>query len=309
MANWTPSLNALRAFEAVCRRLSYSKAAEELSVTPGAVKQLVSKLEASVGATLIRRRGRGLELTPVARAALGDLSEAMRLIDRAATTLRRREERSRLLVTVESSFATAWLAPRLGSFRAAYPDVTVLIDSSQAVADVEAGEFDVAIRYGALTTGGMIAHRLFEDEIFPVCSPTLTKGPPPLRRLEDLAEAPLIHWDISHMPWAEATARWFSWPAWLRRQGAEALATEAGLYFSEYGQAVQAAIAGQGILLASWPILRAPVEAGLLVAPFSERVTTDIGYEVVTSPRAAERGEVAAFIDWILQAAAAESED
>lgn len=305
MSDWLPSLNALRAFEAVSRHLSYQRAAEELRVTPAAVKQLVSKLETAIGAPLIRRKGRGLELTVRGARGQEDLAAAMRLLGTSVQKLRSQDADRRLVVSVEASFATAWLVPRLEGFRAQHPDVTVLIDSNQTIVDVARGDIDVAIRYGVESPGGLVVHRLFEDEIFPVCSPALAAGPPGLTRLADLRRVPLIHWDISQLPWATATRRWFTWDSWLKQAGAADLMTDQGLLFSEYGQAIQAAIAGQGVMLASWPILRDQIEAGVLVAPFRERVTTDIGYEVVAAPEALARPDVAAFVGWVKAAAQA----
>jgi LysR family glycine cleavage system transcriptional activator len=298
-----PSLNALRAFEAVARHLSYQRAAEELHVTAPAVKQLVAKLEASVGVALIRRRGRSLELTERGQRGQEDLTRAMQLLESGVSKIRDATQTRRLVVSVEASLSTTWLVPRLEGFRARHPDVTVLIDSNQTIVDLHQGQIDVAIRYGVPHEADLVIHRLFEDEIFPVCSPALAQGPVPLRSLPDLERVPLIHWDIVQLPWATQTRRWFTWENWMAKMGGAGLSTEHGLYFSEYGQAVQAAIAGQGVVLASSPILRDPVEAGLLVAPFPERLSTDIGYEIAATHEAAERPVVAAFIAWVLEAA------
>ncbi|MFK7940808.1 MAG: LysR substrate-binding domain-containing protein [Roseovarius sp.] len=298
-----PSLNALRAYEAAARHLSYQRAAEELHVTAPAVKQLVAKLEASLGVTLIRRKGRSLELTEQGRRGQEDLARAMQLLGTSVSKFRDRPRQSRLVVSVEASLSTSWLVPRLEGFRARHPDVTVLIDSNQEVVDLRQGQIDVAIRYGVEREEGLHIHRLFDDEIFPVCSPALVQGPTPLKTLIDLQHVPLIHWDISQLTWATQTRRWFTWDSWITKMGGDGISVEHGLYFSEYGQAVQAAIAGQGVVLASWPILRDPVEAGLLVAPFQHRLSTDIGYEIATTEQAAQRPMVAAFIDWVLEAA------
>jgi len=304
MPHWMPSLNALRAFEAVARKRSYRKAADELGVTPAAVKQLVSKLEASVAAELVQRKGRGLELTPRGMRGLEDLSAAMALLAMSVRKLRRDDDpANRLVVSVEASFASAWLVPKLEGFRARHPEVTVLVDSNQSVVDIGRGDIDVGIRYGVKSPDNLFVHRLFADEIFPVCSPALADGPPKLATLADLRTLTLIHRDISQLSWASSTRRWFTWQSWLNAVGAPHLLTQQGLIFSEYGQAVQAAIVGQGVLLASWPILREPVEAGVLVAPFSERVTTDIGYEIVVSPEMMARPEVAAFVAWVIETA------
>lgn len=298
-----PSLNALRAFEAVARHLSYQRAAEELHVTAPAVKQLVCKLETTLGVPLIRREGRALHLTEQGQRGLKDLSAAMQSLHTGVRKLRETPDDTRLVISVEASLATTWLVPRLEGFRAQHPQVTVLIDSNQTIVDLRQGQIDVAIGYGVVRDDALLRHRLFEDEIFPVCSPALAKGPKPMQQLADLAQVPLIHWDISQMPWAVQTQRWFTWRSWMAKMGAADVPVAHGLYFSEYGQAIQAAIAGQGVALASWPILRDPVESGLLVAPFAHRLTTDIGYEIAVTPDAAKRPVVAGFVAWVRAAA------
>lgn len=286
--------------------MSYQKAAEELNVTPAATKQLVGKLEAALGRPLLRRRGRGLELTQDGQAGQADLAVAMRYMSSSVAKMRRQEQSNKLIVSVESSFATAWLVPRLEEFRTRHADINVLIDSSQHLVDLHQGDVDVAIRYGVEQDKTLVVHRLFDDQIFPACSPSLAGGSPKLEQLDDLAGTTLIHWDISHLAWARETRRWFTWDSWFAHVGAGHLGSDQGLHFNDYGLAVQAAVAGQGVVLASWPILKEPISAGLLVCPFSEKVTTDIGYDLVTTPSAATRAEANAFISWLTDAAARE---
>ncbi|MEM9331054.1 MAG: LysR substrate-binding domain-containing protein [Pseudomonadota bacterium] len=303
MRNWLPSLNALRAFESVARHLNYHSAARELSVTPAAVKQLVSKLEETIGAKLLERKGQGLILTARGSASREDLTAAMQKMMASVEKMRDPERAKQLILTVEASFATAWLVPRLDAFRRRYPKINVLIDSSQHIVDLHRGDADIAIRYGVESAKDLFVHRLFDDQIFPACSPTLVNGPPTLAKLEDLNSVPLIHWDMSQLEWAHATKRWFAWEQWLKHVGADHVSCDGGLYFNDYGLAVQSAIAGQGMILASWPILREPIASGLMVCPFPEKVTTDIGYDLVTTYAAQKRPEVIAFCDWIKETA------
>jgi len=168
--DWLPSLNALRAFESVTRHLNYQLAAEELRVTPAAVKQLVYRLEAALNVQLIERKGRGLALTRTGRAGLDDLATAMRHLDASVEKMRGHRNNPRLIVSVETSFATMWLVPKLDAFRARHPNVSVLIDSSQEIVDLRRGDVDVAIRYGVADQDGLLTNRLFDDLIFPACS-------------------------------------------------------------------------------------------------------------------------------------------
>ncbi len=303
MNNSLPSLNALRAFEAVARHLHYPSAAEELNVSPAAVKQLIGKLESSVDARLIVRKGRGLALTETGSACVQDLNSAMNLINSSVERMREQKRTSRLIVSVEASLATAWLVPKLQEFRLLYPDVAVLIDSTQEIVDLRQNDVDVAIRYGVHNDPSLVSHRLFDDQIFPACSPSLASGSNGLNQLTDLARFPLIHWDLTKLTWAQNTTKWFSWENWLKLNGIDNTFLDEGLRFSDYGLAVQAAIAGQGVVLASWPILKDVVSAGQLVRPFKEVVSTDTGYDIVTSSINAKRREVEVFIAWVLQAA------
>ena len=306
MTRWLPSLNALRAFEAVARHLSYPRAAEELGVTPAAVKQLVYRLEETLGTPLIERSGRGLALTRAGQAGLEDLTAAMTHMSAAVGQMRGQRSAPRLIVSVEASLAATWLVPQLEAFRARHPQITVLIDSSQEIVDLHRSDVDIAIRYGVVPRDDLKTHRLFDDLIFPVCSPALAAT---LTNLRDLALVPLIHWDISQLDWAHTTRQWFAWDRWFARIGIPAIGGDGALIFSDYGQAVQAAIAGQGVVLASGPLLRATLASGHLMRPFTESVAPGIGYDLVTTTAATRRPEARAFIDWMLETTAMHHEN
>lgn len=298
MSEWLPSLNALRAFEAVSRHLSYRKAAEELSVTPAAVKQLVQGLERSLDRSLVKRHGRGLALTETGLAGQAELRDGFDRLHRAVVKLRRFERRQSLTISVEPSFAGSWLMKRLQGFKARYPEVDVLIDASLRVVDLARDEADVGIRYGVKPAAGHVAHRLFDEEIVPVCSPALAAGPPPIASLDDLRHATLIEFEMT--PWP---ASWLDWQAWLRAVGGGDIGRHRQIRFNDYTVALQAAIAGQGVVLGSRPIVRDALEAALLVTPCAESVKVREGYEVVATEGALGRPEVAAFVAWIRAAA------
>jgi LysR family glycine cleavage system transcriptional activator len=308
MDNWLPSLNALRAFEAVSRHLSYRDAAQELHVTSAAVKQLVRKLEESLGTPLVRRRGRGLVLTSAGVVGLSDLNSAFKQIAAAVEKIRLMEQRRSLTITVEPFFATAWLVQRLGAFKSRNPEVDVLIDSSMRIVDLEREAADIGIRYGMKPSKDLIVHRLFDDETLAVCSPSLAEGPPVLRRLSDLAGVTLLQMDPTDAGWISLASRhWFDWRTWLATVGAGEIKTGPSLRFNDYNLAVQAAIAGQGVVLGSWPIVRDAIEANLLVSPFVERARTDIGYDLVVTTEAMAKPEVAGFVEWILEEVASQA--
>ena len=302
MGDWLPSLNALRAFEAVSRHLSYRDAAEELHVTPAAVKQLVQKLEDTLGTPLVQRRGRGITLTRAGVVGLSDLHNAFKQITSAVEKMRLLKQRKSLTITVEPSFATAWLVRRLDAFKSKNPEVDVLIDSSMRIVDLEREAADIGIRYGVKPSKELIVHRLFDDETLAVCSPSLAKGPPALKQLSDLKNVTLLHMDLTDMEWMSfSTSHWYDWQTWLATVGAGEIKPGQGLRFNDYNLAVQAAIAGQGVVLGSWPMVRNAIEANLLVSPFIERARTNIGYDLVVTKEAMARPEVAGFVEWILE--------
>jgi LysR family glycine cleavage system transcriptional activator len=304
MSNWTPSLNALRAFEALGRHGSYVRAASELHVTPAAVKQLVHKLEQAVGHALVERDGRGIAITPPGLAGLEALSSGFSAIDMGVERMRRHSDRQRLIVSVEPSFATAWLVPRLERFRQNNADVDVLIDSSLKLVDLAKGEADIAIRFGAETAGTLDVRRLFDERLCAFCSPTLARGPVALRRVQDLDRVALLHWDMSELSWATVTRRWMTWQGWLREVGAGDVDGQRGVRFSDYNLAVQAAIAGQGVVIGSVPVLHDLIMAGLLLNPFPEIVEPRIGYDLLIAPQATGRPDVQRFAAWIVAEAA-----
>ena len=300
MSTWLPSLNALRAFEAVARHLNYRKAAQELNVTPAAAKQLVAKLEEAIGAPLLEKKGRGVVLTPIGAAGLEGLALPFRQIEDTVDRLRMMTNKERLIVSTSPSFAASWLVPRLESFKQKNPGIEVLIDSTPQLVQIARGAADVGIRFGVKDHGDLVVYRLFDEELCAMCSPSLAKGPPEISHVEELADATLLRWDLSSFEWASNTRKWNYWKHWLARYGADHVTPGDGLRFTDYNQALQAAIAGQGFIIGSTPILRDLVEANLLVNPFPRGVVTDIGYDLVTTEAARSRAEVAKFIEWIM---------
>lgn len=301
-----PSLNTLKAFEAAARHLNYHAAAEELNVTPAAVKQLVSRLEAAVGTPLLTRKGRGLILTQAGMAGLDDLSQGMQHIRTSVEKMRDTRQRRQLIITVEPSFSSAWLVPRLAQFRQAHPDISVLIDSCPQIIDLPRSNIDLAIRYGIPRDDGLVRHPLFSDIILPACSPAYAAGLPFPPVLSDLQASELIHWDTTQLEGAKSSQQWFLWKGWLANFGIQHIATDEGMHFSEYSQALQAAIAGQGVILVSEPIVSNLFQSGLLTCPFDEKASPALSYDVVATEESARRPEALAFIDWITATAHAE---
>lgn len=289
-----PSLTALAAFEALLRRGSITMAARDLSVTPQAVSHHVKALEAQIGVDLIRYTNREWQLTPAGAAGEAAIRSAFDGLRLAVHRMREATHRARLTVSVDPALASTWLVRRLPGFHAESPGTEVLLDATARLVDLESGEADVAIRYGQGEYAGLRAERLFEEQIFPVCSPALATGGAPLRTPADLAGHTLLHLD-----WQPAAGGWPDWSDWLRMAGAADVEATGGPRFTDHALALQAAMAGQGVALGSSPLTADALAEGFLINPFGPVIDSGFGYDVVT--RADEPSEsVHGFVAWIL---------
>ena len=297
MARNLPPLNSLRAFEAAARHLSFTKAAEELHVTPAAISHQVKALEEQLGVVLFRRLTRALRLTEAGQAALPVLRDGFDKLADAVDLLHRHEESGALTVSLDPSFAAKWLVPRLDRFRAAHPDLDLRLAATEKLADFQRDNVDLAIRFGGGSYPGLESKRLFSREMFPVCSPQLLNGPTPLENPDDLRHHTLLHldWDLE-----DATAP--TWRMWLLAAGIHDIDFTRGPVFSITSLAIQAAIEGQGVALANSVLVADDLAAGRLVMPFDLTVCDplDFAYHVVVPKRTADLPKVAAFRDWIL---------
>ncbi len=291
-----PPLNALRAFEAAARRLSFTRAAEELNVTPGAISQQIRGLEDFIGAELFYRQGRTLQLTDAGLAALPLLTDGFDALARAVALMRAPARRRRLTVSIAPSFAAKWLTPRLHRFQAANPDTEVWIAADTVLADLEAGEADLAVRYGSGQYEGLLSERLLDEWVSPMCSPALLDGPHPIRVPADLAHHTLLH-DAS----PESAGDGLDWRSWLAARGAaDAVDAARGPRFNQSALVIDAAAAGRGVALAKRTLAQADLAAGRLVAPFAEGgMATRSAYYIVTARSRTPTPETAAFIAWL----------
>lgn len=304
-----PPLNALRAFEAAARHLSFKKAADELSVTPTAVSHQIRGLEDYLGIPLFRRLTRALELTPEGEAMLPKIREGIECFVLGVDRARRRAEGGQLTVTAPPTFATRWLVPRLQTFAQAHPEVELHIAASNAMIDSreQAGGFGdeavdprdevsgVSVRFGTGTYEGCRVDRLFAPAYTAVCSPQLLTGKRPLRQPTDLRYHILIHDDTIPDDRLRPT-----WEDWLRAARAPGVDPTAGPHFSNSGLALSAAIDGLGVALAARSMVAADVAAGRLVIPFDVSIGRNYAYYLVAPQAVADRPAVTAFRDWIL---------
>ena len=295
-----PPLNALRAFETAARHMNFSRAAEELSVTPGAVSQQIQNLEDYIGAPLFKRTPKGLLLTDAAQTALPALREAFDRLAEAASALTAAVDGRRVTVSAAPSFAAKWLVPRLGRFSERYPDVDVWLSAGMELVDFTDGEIDLAIRYGSGRYPGLEVARLMGETVTPVASPALL-AEKPLETAADLARHVLLH---DGSPDADESCP--DWVMWLAARGLRDIDGTRGPRFNQSSLVIEAAAAGRGVALAKGTLAQADLDAGRLVAPLHDAATTlDLAYHLVF-PRAKGRlKQVRAFCDWVAAEAAA----
>jgi LysR family glycine cleavage system transcriptional activator len=293
MSRRLPPLNAVRAFEAAARHLSFTRAAEELHVTQAAISHQIKALEERLGLRLFDRRHRALALTPAGQRYLPGVRAAFERLAAATDQLIGAEARGAVTVSMISSFATKWLLPRLGRFRAAQPDIEVRITTSTELIDFGRDDVDMAIRYGRGRWPGTDAVRLVSEDIFPVCAPVLLKGAQPLKRPSDLAHHTLLH--VGGFP--------EDWQVWLTAAGGEGVDPTRGPQFDMMMLALDAAANGLGVALGRTPLVAGDLATRRLIKPFELEVAADSAYYVVTPAKRTLPPKVVAFRDWLLQEA------
>jgi len=289
-----PPLSALRAFEAAARHMSFSQAADELHVTPAAISHQIHALEQDLGVKLFHRMNRSIELTVSARVLLPGLSEAFAGIQSSVRRLRAHNDTGTLTVTASPSFAAKWLVLRLHRFQEQCFEVDVRISATDNVVDLTKGDFDIAIRYGAGHYPGLEVELLLKNEVFPACSPQLLAKSPALSTPDDLP----LH-DLIHDQAIERDPLVPTWPMWLKAAGVKNIPAATGLSFNNMHLALDAAIAGHGVVLAQSTIAAADLAAGRLVRLFSLALPDQFAYYIVTAPGALDRPKVRAFRDWL----------
>lgn len=283
-----PPLATLRAFEAAARHLSFKKAASELLVTPTAISHQVRLLEETLGVRLFVRKPRqvlltpaGQELFPVLRDGFGEFA---RVIDR----LKQHKAQRRLTVSVLPSFAAKWLLPRLSRFQTLHPDIHLSLHTSVEAVEIGGAIADAAIRYGAGPYHGLVAQTLFFENFAPMASPVLGLQTP-----DDLQELPLLHLDWAHPDDVTPT-----WARWLKLAGMRDVALKPGLAFNDDTHAIQAAIAGQGVVLCSMEMTVQERQSGILQQPFGPFIRGH-QYQLLHTGKGAHQAEIAAFGNWL----------
>ncbi len=297
-----PPLNALRAFEATARHQSFSRAAEELNVTPAALSHQVAGLEAFLGERLFNRNARAISLTPAGEILYPGLNAAFQQIRQTVERLRDTSDAQVLVVSAPPGFTAKWLTPRLHHFLAQHSDLDVRISASLTLANFAGDGVDVAIRNAKTSDPftGLWGRRFLEIETLPVASPRLIEQYGPLDTPADLVRFPIIHDDSLGRTFGLPT-----WADWLKAAGAENLDLgRGGLHFSSADHALEAALEGAGILLAPKSLALDDVRMGRLVFPFPLALSSDRAFHLVCPKGHETRPKIAAFCTWVLQEAA-----
>jgi LysR family glycine cleavage system transcriptional activator len=288
MARKLPPLNALPSFEAAARLLNFSKAAEELSITPGAISRAIKHLEDQLNVMLFERDTRSVRLTAVGEPYARAVREVLEQLAAATALATARRSDSTLNVSTSDGFAGRWLVPRLYRFHRAHSEIDVRVSTTGKLTNFLGDGIDIAIRYGAGSYPGLTSEFLTDEEVFPVCSPKLLKGAHPLRKPEDLKHHTLIR-DAYPIDWA----------AWLASAGVKGVNARRGLTFDSYTFAVEAAVQGEGVVLGRTMLVADDLAAGRLVRPFKHTLKAVSSFYVVYPPDAIRQRKVKAFRDWL----------
>ena len=292
-----PPLSTLRSFEAAARLASFTKAAEELHVTHGAVSRAIATLEDALQIKLFERGIRTVRLTQAGEGYASVVREVLDRLSAATVVLMDQPSSGVLNVSTLDSFAVKWLVPRLFRFAEQSPDIDIRLSTSEKLANFTADGIDLCIRYGRGAYPGVVSELLLKEELTPVMSPGLFAKGPPLNSLSDLRHHNLIHDEFP-----------IDWVTWLRAAGVTGFDARRGIRFQSSVHAVQAAVQGQGVTLGRTALISDELRSGALVRPFQQSLPTDLAYYIVYPPEHLKRPKVRAFRDW-LHAEASRTDD
>jgi LysR family glycine cleavage system transcriptional activator len=257
------------------------------------VSRQIRALEDELGVPLFERRHRALALTAAGQRLFVTCSAVLAQLRVAVAEIRAPARREVLSLTTTPGLASLWLIPRLPRFTAQHPELDVRLEASYELRSLPGEGFDLAIRYSATGRAGGV--QLFGETAQPVCSPALLRSGPPLAVPADLARHTLLQVSdpkMSGMP--------LEWAPWLQAVGLTELQPASSLTFSGYGEAVAAAVAGQGVALGRRPLVDGLLANGQLVTPFEDRTATPRAYFLVVEPSARARPAVQALERWLL---------
>ncbi|MCF6444356.1 transcriptional regulator GcvA [Nereida sp. MMG025] len=291
MPDRLPPLTALRAFEAAARHMSFAAAAAELNVTPAALSYQIKALETDLGTPVFHRLNRAVELTEAGRALAPGVTDGFSAIAASWRNTQRLNDNSTLTITAGPAFTSKWLAPRLFDFAQAHPDIDLRFSASLRLIDFDRDEVDVAIRFGLGHDKDVFSAPLIREWMTPMMAPQLADQ---FNSPQALKDATLIH-DDSISFFKTPT----DWPAWCKAAGIT-FDTSHGVRFSQADHALDAAIAGAGVVLGRVSLATRALEQGRLVAPFNVGLVTDAQFRFICPQGHEARPNVKAFHDWVM---------
>lgn len=286
-----PNLAALRAFEAAARHENFTRAAEEVHLTHGAISHQIRALEEELGLQLFQRNGKRIAIThegqrfaAVVRKSLGDIAAA-------ATELKDSARVRRLAITAVPSLAARWLASRMGKFIDRHPDIEVTLQTSTELVDLTRGQADVAVRFGSGSYPGVKSELLIGDYFYPVVSPKFRGGKLP-RTPQDLTPDMLLRSDGDE-----------PWSVWFKAAGVNLPEPGGGVVFDDSSMLLRSAAAGHGVAIARHLIAMPEIADGDLVRLFDVAVRCRYSYYIVYTEQAFAKPQVRAFRDWLVSEA------
>jgi LysR family transcriptional regulator, glycine cleavage system transcriptional activator len=287
-----PPLNALKAFEATARHLSFTKAAAELHVTPAALSHQIRGLEDLLGLKLFFRRARAIELTDAARLIYPGIQTGFESLRAAVERLEPSRQDRVLVVSATPGLTAKWLAPRLYRFLGKHPDIDTRISASSAYVNFAADGVDVGIRLSSGNHPELYVEKLSDEWLLPLCSPRLLDGAHPLRSPKDLVHFTLIQVDL---PGVVPT-----WSDWFQMAGIDGIDSTRGLRLNVADHALDAASESAGVVLAYKLVASRDIGLGRLIIPFGPEIPLPgRSYFFVCQKGHEQRAPVKAFRDWI----------
>jgi LysR family transcriptional regulator, glycine cleavage system transcriptional activator len=290
-----PSLNALKAFEAAARNESFTRAADELCVTQGAVSQQVKALEVSLGISLFGRERQRLVITPAGREYLAVIRDALDRIAMGTERLVQGRGSGVLTVSTSPDFAAKWLVHRLGRFVESHPEIDLRVSATMHHVDFVREDVDIAVRHGDGKWPGLDAVRLCSEQLFPVCSPKLLSGHPQITAASDLLKFPLLRLDDS-----------IAWTRWFEAAGVANPVTR-GPTFNRASMLIDAAVDGQGVALARTALAASDMLNGRLIKPIDVSLRMPNTYWIVCPKAASNAPKIEAVRAWLLDEGAADA--
>ena len=289
----------LQVFACAARHLSFTRCAEELHVTPGAISQQMRQLEERLGFALFHRVARGLELTAEGQRLAIVANEVHSRIDDELRLLHSGRIGGVFKLRCIPSFLSKWLMPRLPQLESAFPDIQLRIVAEDSSGSLRDDDFDLAIDLNDGSYPGLMTTSLLEEELFPVCSPALQNGKPPLDTPSQLVHYPLLH-DIT--AW-RGSYEYAEWEFYLNAIGAAGIDVRRGHTFNRNHLTIEAAIMGMGVAIARKALITTELEEGSLIVPFGHPIAARKKYVLVYREGALQTPARRAVHDWLVEQA------